>query len=103
MNNKLYVGNLSFHLNDDDLKECFAQVGTVESARIIEDRDTGRSRGFGFVEMSTEEEAKAAIEQLNGQDLDGRSLAVNEARPREDRSRGRGNSGGGGGGYGGGW
>lgn len=95
MNNKLYVGNLSFHLNSDDLQEFFTQVGTVESARIIEDRDTGRSRGFGFVEMATEEEAKAAIEKLNGEDLDGRNIVVNEARPREDRSRGQGGGGGG--------
>ncbi|MDH3494837.1 MAG: RNA-binding protein [Acidobacteriota bacterium] len=96
MNNKLYVGNLSFHLNSDDLQEFFAQAGTVESARVIEDRDTGRSRGFGFVEMSTEEEAKAAIEQLNGEDFDGRNIVVNEARPREDRGgRSRGQGGGG--------
>ena len=93
MNNKLYVGNLSFHLSNDDLQEFFTRCGTVESARIIEDRDTGRSRGFGFVEMSTEEEAKAAIEQLNGEDFDGRNLVVNEARPREDRSRGQGGGG----------
>ena len=102
MNNKLYVGNLSFHLTSDDLQDFFAQAGTVESARVIEDRDTGRSRGFGFVEMSTEEEAKAAIEQFNGEDFEGRNIVVNEARPREDRgqrSRGQG----GGGGYGGGW
>ncbi len=102
MNNKLYVGNLSFHLSSEDLQEFFAQAGTVESARIIEDRDTGRSRGFGFVEMATEEEAKAAIEQLNGEDFDGRNIVVNEARPREDRGRSRGH-GGGDGGYGGGW
>ena len=100
MNNKLYVGNLSFHLNSDDLHEFFAKAGTVESARVIEDRDTGRSRGFGFVEMSTEEEAKAAIEQLNGEDFEGRNIVVNEARPREDRGRSRSH---GGGGYGGGW
>ena len=100
MNNKLYVGNLSFHLTSDDLGEFFAQCGSVESARIIEDRDTGRSRGFGFVEMSTEDEAKAAIEQLNGEDLEGRNIVVNEARPRENRGRGQGQ-----GGYrgGGGW
>lgn len=101
MNNKLYVGNLSFHLTSDDLGDFFAQAGTVESARIIEDRDTGRSRGFGFVEMSNEAEAKAAIEQLDGQDFEGRNIVVNEARPREDR---RGGGGGGRGrGYGGGW
>lgn len=106
MNNKLYVGNLSFHLTSDDLGEFFAQIGTVESAKIIEDRDTGRSRGFGFVEMETEEDANAAIEQLNGEDLDGRNIVVNAARPREERGgggggRGRGR-GQGGGGYGGG-
>lgn len=98
MNNKLYVGNLSFHLSSDELGDFFAQAGTVESARIIEDRDTGRSRGFGFVEMSTEEEAKNAIEQLNGEDLEGRNIVVNEARPRENNNRGRGHGGGGGGG-----
>ena len=107
MNNKLYVGNLSFHLSSDELGDFFAQAGTVESARIIEDRDTGRSRGFGFVEMSTEEEAKNAIEQLNGEDLEGRNIVVNEARPRENNNRGRGHGGGGGGyrggGGGGGW
>jgi RNA recognition motif-containing protein len=108
MNNKLYVGNLSFHLTSDDLGDFFSQAGTVESAKIIEDRDTGRSRGFGFVEMATEEEANAAIEQLNGEDLDGRNIVVNAARPREDRGggngggRGGGRGRGGGGGYGGG-
>ncbi|MEZ5308502.1 MAG: RNA-binding protein [Pyrinomonadaceae bacterium] len=102
MSNKLYVGNLSFHLTSDDLHQYFAQAGNVESARVIEDRDTGRSRGFGFVEMASAAEAKAAIEQFNGQDLDGRNIVVNEAKPREDRGGG----GGGGrnrGGYGGGW
>lgn len=102
MTNKLYVGNLSFHLTSDDLEQHFAQVGTVESAKIIEDRDTGRSRGFGFVEMSSEAEAQAAIEQFGGQEFEGRDLVVNEARPRENRGGGggynRGNSGGGGGG-----
>lgn len=104
MSTKLYVGNLSFHLTSDDLQEHFAQAGTVESAKVIEDRDTGRSRGFGFVEMSSAEEAQAAIEQFNGEDLDGRSLVVNEARPREERGGGgnRGGRGGGRGGYGGG-
>lgn len=97
MSNKLYVGNLSFHLNSNDLEEFFAQAGTVESAKVIEDRDTGRSRGFGFVEMSSEEEAKAAIEQFNGEDFEGRNLVVNEARPREERGGGR--RGGRGGGY----
>ena len=101
MSTKLYVGNLSFHLTNDDLQEHFAQAGTVESAKVIEDRDTGRSRGFGFVEMSSADEAQAAIEQFNGEDLDGRSLVVNEARPREDRGGGGGGRGGrgGGGGY----
>ncbi len=107
MGNKLYVGNLSFHLTSDDLQDYFASVGTVESAKVIEDRDTGRSRGFGFVEMSSDSEASAAIEQFNGQEYEGRNLVVNEARPREDRGgrngggggRGRGHSGGGGGNY----
>ena len=94
MSTKLYVGNLSFGVTSDDLHEHFAQAGTVESAKIVEDRDTGRSRGFGFVEMSSAEEAQTAVEQFNGQDLDGRNLVVNEARPREE--------GGGGGGRGGG-
>jgi len=111
MSTKLYVGNLSFGITSDDLQEHFAQAGTVESANVVEDRDTGRSRGFGFVEMSSSDEAQAAIEQFNGQDLDGRSLVVNEARPREEgggggRGGGRGGRGGGGGGgrggYGGG-
>lgn len=93
---KLYVGNLSFQTSNDDLKQLFSQAGTVESATIVEDRDTGRSRGFGFVEMSTKEEGEAAIAQFNGQEFAGRALTVNEARPREDRG-GRG----GGGGYGG--
>ncbi len=101
MGNKLYVGNLSFHLTSDDLQDYFAGAGTVESAKVIEDRDTGRSRGFGFVEMSSDSEAAAAIEQFNGQEYEGRNLVVNEARPREDRGgggggRGRGNGGGGG-------
>ena len=106
MSTKLYVGNLSFNTSNEDLQELFAQAGTVESANVVEDRDTGRSRGFGFVEMSSAEEVKAAIEQLNGKEIDGRSLTVNEARPREERSGGGGggNRGGGGGrgGYGGG-
>ncbi len=101
MSTKLYVGNLSFGVTSEDLHEHFAQAGAVESAKIVEDRDTGRSRGFGFVEMSSAEEAQAAIEQFNNQDFDGRNLVVNEARPREE---GGGNRGGGGGrgGYGGG-
>lgn len=97
MSTKLYVGNLSFRTTSDDLKEAFSQAGTVESASIIEDRETGRSRGFGFVEMATPEEAAAAIEQFNGKELAGRNLTVNEARPKADRG-----GGGGRGGYGGG-
>lgn len=95
MSTKLYVGNLSFRTTSEDLKEAFSAAGTVESASIIEDRETGRSRGFGFVEMATPEEAAAAIEQFNGKDLGGRNLTVNEARPKADRG------GGGRGGYGG--
>jgi RNA recognition motif-containing protein len=102
MSIKLYVGNLSFQTSSADLQELFAQAGTVESATVVEDRDTGRSRGFGFVEMATKEEGQAAIAQFNGKELNGRSLTVNEARPREDRG-GRGGGGGGGrGGFGGG-
>jgi RNA recognition motif-containing protein len=96
---KLYVGNLSFQTSSEDLQQLFSQAGTVESASVVEDRDTGRSRGFGFVEMATKEEGEKAIEQFNGTDLAGRNLTVNEARPREDRG-GRG-GGGGRGGYGG--
>ncbi len=98
MATKLYVGNLSFRTTGDDLREAFSQAGTVESASIIEDRETGRSRGFGFVEMATPEEAAAAIEQFNGKDMGGRNLTVNEAKPRENRSGGGGGYGGGGGG-----
>ncbi len=97
---KLYVGNLSFGTTSYDLEELFGQLGTVQSANIVEDRDTGRSRGFGFVEMSSKEEGENAIAELNGKDLDGRSLTVNEAKPRENRTGGGG--GGGRGGYGGG-
>jgi len=96
MSMKLYVGNLSFQTSRDDLQELFAQAGTVESASVVEDRETGRSRGFGFVEMSSNEEGQAAIQQFNGKEVNGRSLTVNEARPREDRGGG-GNRGGGGG------
>jgi cold-inducible RNA-binding protein len=94
---KLYVGNLSFQTSSEDLQQLFAQAGTVESATVVEDRDTGRSRGFGFVEMASKEDGEKAIEQFNGTDLNGRNLTVNEARPREDR----GNRGGGRGGFGG--
>ena len=103
MSMKLYVGNLSFQTSSEDLQELFAQAGTVESASVVEDRETGRSRGFGFVEMATTEEGNAAIEQFNGKEINGRNLNVNEARPREDRGgRGGGGGGGGRGGYGGG-
>ena len=85
MATKLYVGNLSFQTNDYDLREQFAPYGEVVSVNIITDRDTGRSRGFGFVEMSSDEDAQKAIQALNDQELDGRNLKVNEARPREDR------------------
>ncbi len=93
---KLYVGNLSFQTSSNELEELFAGVGTVESATVVEDRDTGRSRGFGFVEMSSQEEGERAITELNGTEHNGRELKVNEAKPRENRG------GGGGGGYGGG-
>ena len=98
---KLFVGNLSFGTTGYDLEELFGQVGTVQSANVVEDRETGRSRGFGFVEMSSKEEGENAISEFNGKEYDGRSLTVNEAKPRENR--GGGNGGGGGrGGYGGG-
>ena len=102
MATKLYVGNLSFRTTGEDLREAFSAAGTVESATVIEDRDSGRSRGFGFVEMATPEEAAVAIEQFNGKDFGGRSLTVNEAKPRADRGAGGGGGGGGRGGYGGG-
>jgi cold-inducible RNA-binding protein len=85
MATKLYVGNLSFRTTSEELKEAFSAAGTVESASVIEDRETGRSRGFAFVEMATPEEAAAAIEQFNGKDFGGRNLTVNEAKPRADR------------------
>ena len=85
MSMKLYVGNLSFDTSKNELQTLFAQTGTVESVSVIEDRQTGRSRGFGFVEMSTKEEGAAAIEKLNGQELGGRALKVNEAKQRENR------------------
>lgn len=90
MATKLYVGNLSYDTHEDDLREKFAQYGTVVSATIVADRDTGRSRGFGFVEMSNEEEARKAESAMNGQELDGRTLKVNESKPREDRGGGGG-------------
>ncbi len=96
MSTKLYVGNISFNTSNQDLEEMFGKVGTVLSSNIIEDRETGRSRGFAFVEMSSNEEAQNAIASLNGTEVNGRELLVNEAKPRENRS------GGGGGGYGGG-
>jgi RNA recognition motif-containing protein len=96
MGNKLYVGNLSYNTSSSDLEQLFGQHGTVQSAEVIADRETGRSKGFGFVQMGSDEEAQAAIAALNGQEHDGRALTVNEAKPREDRPRG------GGGGYGGG-
>ena len=101
MSIKLYVGNLSFNTTGEDLREYFSQAGNVESASVIEDRDTGRSRGFGFVEMSSREEAEAAIAQFNGKEFGGRNLTVNEARPREERGGGGGRGFGGGGGRGG--
>jgi cold-inducible RNA-binding protein len=93
MSNKLYVGNLSFRVTSEDLQEYFGAAGDVQSANVVQDRETGRSRGFGFVEMASESDANAAIAQFNGQEYDGRNMVVNEARPREDRPRG------GGGGY----
>ena len=100
MGKKLYVGNLAFSVRDSDLEELFAAHGTVQSAQVIMDRDTGRSKGFGFVEMGSDQEARAAISALNGREVEGRNLTVNEARPREEGGGGRGK--GGGGGYGGG-
>src|SRR5215210_7821756 len=111
MGNKLYVGNLSYNIRDDDLQQAFAQYGSVSSAKVMMDRDTGRSKGFGFVEMGSDPEAQAAINGMNGQALEGRAIVVNEARPREERpggfgggggSRSGGGGGGGGGGFGGG-
>jgi RNA recognition motif-containing protein len=87
MATKLFVGSLSWNVNDDMLRDFFAAVGTVTSATVITDRDSGRSKGFGFVEMSSDDEAKKAIDELNGKELDGRSITVNEARPREERPR----------------
>ena len=107
MSMKLYVGNLSFNTSNQDLNDLFGAIGTVESTNIIEDRETGRSRGFAFVEMSSQADGENAIAQLNGKEVDGRELKVNEAKPQENRSGGGGGGGrggnrGGGGGYGGG-
>jgi len=102
--NKLYVGNLAYSVRDESLQQSFSQFGTVTSAKVMMDRDTGRSKGFGFVEMGSDAEAQAAINGMNGQALEGRAIVVNEARPREERPGGFGGGGGGGsrGGYGGG-
>ncbi len=100
MGKKLYVGNLNYDTTDATLEQMFAAYGTVQSAQVIMDRDTGRSKGFGFVEMGSDQEAQAAISALSGKEVGGRSLTVNEAKPREDR--GGGGGGGGRGGYGGG-
>jgi RNA recognition motif-containing protein len=107
MGRKLYVGNLAYGVSSSDLQQMFEEFGTVQSAQVIMDRETGRSKGFGFVEMGSDQEAQAAIYALNGKNVDGRNLTVNEAKPREDRGGGggRGGYGGGrsgGGGYGGG-
>ena len=106
MGNKLYVGNLAYSVRDDSLLQAFSQFGTVTSAKVMMDRDTGRSKGFGFVEMGTDAEAQSAVNGMNGQALEGRAIVVNEARPREERPGGYGGGGGGrsggGGGYGGG-
>jgi RNA recognition motif-containing protein len=103
---KLYVGNLTYQVSESDLEQLFSQFGTVQSAQVIQDRETGRSKGFGFVEMDTEAQAQAAIQGLHEREHEGRRLTVNEAKPREDRGGGGGygggRSGGGGGGYGGG-
>jgi RNA recognition motif-containing protein len=102
MGKKLYVGNLSYDVTDSALTQLFTEHGTVQSAQVIMDRDTGRSKGFGFVEMSSDQEAQNAIQALNGQQVGGRALTVNEAKPREDRGGGRSFGGGSRGGYGGG-
>ena len=107
MGNKLYVGNLAYSVGDENLQQRFAEFGTVTSAKVMMDRDSGRSKGFGFVEMSSPAEAQAAIRGLNGQSIDGRAIVVNEARPKEAGAGGGGfgggtrRDGGGGGGYGG--
>jgi RNA recognition motif-containing protein len=99
---KLYVGNLTYSVTHSNLEEWFSRYGTVQSAQVITERETGRSKGFGFVEMDTDAQAQAAIQGLNDQEHDGRRLTVNEAKPRESRGGGGGYGGGGGGGYGGG-
>lgn len=104
MGNKLYVGNLAYSVRDESLQQAFSQFGNVSSAKVMMDRETGRSKGFGFVEMGSDAEAQAAVNGMNGQPLEGRAIVVNEARPREDRPGGFGGGGGGGsrgGGYGG--
>jgi RNA recognition motif-containing protein len=101
MGKKLYVGNLAYGISDSDLQQLFEPHGTVQSAQVIMDRDTGRSKGFGFVEMGSDQEAQAAIAALNGKEVDGRALTVNEARPKTEGGGGRGGFGGGGGGRGG--
>jgi cold-inducible RNA-binding protein len=95
MGKRLYVGNLTYEVTDSTLEQMFAPHGTVKSAQVIMDRDAGRSKGFGFVEMSTDQEAQVAIRELNGKQVEGRALTVNEAKPREDRGGARGGSGGG--------
>ncbi len=102
MGRKLYVGNLTYGVTDSDLQQMFEAHGTVQSAQVIMDRDTGRSKGFGFVEMGSDAEAQAAIAAFNGKEVDGRALTVNEARPKTEGGGGRSGGGGGGGGYGGG-
>ncbi|MDI1350137.1 RNA recognition motif-containing protein [Aquabacterium commune] len=100
MNNKLYVGNLAYSVRDESLQHAFSEFGSVQSAKVMMDRDSGRSKGFGFVEMGTAEEAQAAIRALHGQQLEGRDLTVNLARPKEDRPSGGFGGGGSRGGYG---
>ena len=102
MGKKLYVGNLPYSVRDSDLEDLFSPHGSVQSAQVIIERDTGRSKGFGFVEMGSDQEARAAISALNGKELEGRNLTVNEARPKEEGGGGGRRGGGGGGGYGGG-
>ncbi len=103
MGKKLYVGNLSYRVSSSDLEQMFSQYGSVQSAEVISDRETGRSKGFGFVEMESDSEARAAIDAMHDREHDGRRLTVNEARPREPRGFGGGGGGGWGGGGGGGW